>query len=375
MTEPVYEGELVRRGDTTLTPRTYATQAEIDRTVNFPETALARIRGALSEYTWKQYRYQWARYLRWCEATHRTPLPATLETIISYLESMARDNDGLGLSASMVRQALAALRRFHSYGDPPPEYPGGNQAVSDWVTGYEKERARDPEKRPKHADGARAAIVKALLDATPTDKPRGMRDRAILLLGYYLAARRQELANLTFADVRVTVDGLEVLIAYSKTDPTGEDAVWVAVPENPQHPEYCPVNNLLLWMDLCREKGYESGALFRRCDKHDNIRPASEPMSGTAFETVMNRAVSGALKAAKKRRDKAGRVLVQLLQGRLTPHSLRRGFATDARLAGWDLIDIARHGRWSPTSRVVHIYIEEVDKWLRHQTKPVLIAA
>jgi integrase len=46
-----------------------------------------------------------------------------------------------------------------------------------------------------------------------------------------------------------------------------------------------------------------------------------------------------------------------------TAHSLRAGGATAAAKAGASVSAIARHGRWSEKSPVVHGYIRAADKW------------
>jgi site-specific recombinase XerD len=59
-----------------------------------------------------------------------------------------------------------------------------------------------------------------MLDALP-DSLVGVRDRALLLLGFAGAMRRSELVGLDVADLAHTDDGLVVLVRKSKTDPTG----------------------------------------------------------------------------------------------------------------------------------------------------------
>lgn len=370
----IVHGEVVPASPCTIV-RTYRTQAETDAVINLPEVVLDNIRGRLSANSWITYKQAWARFLHWCQETGRTPLPATLATVLSYLAHLAtvvNDDGERGLSASSMRVWLAAAKRFHSYGNPPPEWTGGHLSVSDFVIGYEKARARNPDNAPKRATGARQVILRALLDATPADTVTGIRDRAVLLLGYYMAARRSELAGLTHRSWRMSQDGLEVYVGYSKTDQAGE-GVWVAVPANEAHPQYCAVRALMAWMDVCRTAGLVDGPLFRPIDRYGNIRAVTAHLSGTAFETVIRRAADAAYARAKAAGQSVLMALLDPDKVRLSPHSLRRGFATDARASMWDLLDISRHGRWSPQSKVVHIYIEEADRWLRHATKPVLL--
>jgi integrase len=376
----IVDAEIVETVPATL-PTRYETQAARDRTIKNADEVFKRIRGALAPNTVDAYYARWHHYLMWCQRPEnsRTPVPASLETLLSYLNDCARDR----LSPSTIRIALSALKRVHSWGNPPPSWEGGHQQVTDWVKKYRRECAADPERQPKRATGARKVIMKAMLDAIPADAPYALRDRAVLLLGYYMAARRSELVNLHRRDVRMTVDGLEVHIAYSKTDQIGEGKT-VAVPGNDAHPQYDPQAAVQDYLGYLDGEGVTDGPLLRHIDKHGHL---GKGLTGQAIDWIVKRAAGHAYTAAearyaaaRKRKDtteaKAQKLLMTLISPgnvRLSPHSLRRGFATDARFSAWDLLDIARHGRWSPQSGSLHIYIEEADRWLRHQTKPVLL--
>lgn len=52
-----------------------------------------------------------------------------------------------------------------------------------------------------------------------------------------------------------------------------------------------------------------------------------------------------------------------LLSGQWTGHSMRRGFATEARRNGHDLERIGRHGGWADGSRALLGYLEDADRW------------
>jgi integrase len=387
----VVEAEIVGEARTPAV-RGWQSQAERDRTVEHADEVFATLRGAMAPNTVLAYQKQWRKYLGWCSERDRTPIPASRETLLSYLgwldrEGAGEDKDGVprGVSVSTVRIAMAALKRVHRWGgDQAPEWVGGDQQITDWLIGFAKRRARDPKYQPKRAAGARQVIMRALLDALGDERPYAIRDRAILLLGYYMAARRSELANLRVADVRITPEGLEVYVAYSKTDQAG-DGNWVAVPANDAHPQYDPVTAVMAWLEQLADAGLRDGPLFRPINKHGQVVATTAHLSGTSFQVVMDRVVplahtraEAAFKAAKRARKTVAAREQQTLMGmldpdkkQLSPHSLRRGFATEARFAGWDLLDISRHGRWSAQSKVVHIYIEEADRWLRHNTMPM----
>lgn len=386
----VVEGEVVS-GE--LQPaRPWQTQAERDRVIENADAVLEHIRGRLSANTRASYKSAWRRFARWAAERGRTPYPLTLETLLSYLGYLAKWRDEKwpatrpsGVSVAVMEQFLAIARRVCLADIGPGDsqgWVGAHIDVTDFVADYRAKRNRNPETRPRRAIGARMVIMRALLDALP-DSNSGVRDRAVMLLAYYMGARRSEIANLTHDDVRYTVDGLEIYIAFSKTDQAGE-GTWVAIPSNDRHVQYDPWAALQAWLALCRGEGLTCGPLFRAVHKTGVIN-ARGGLHPRALNGLVDRARLEAYGRAKltaehprTKRDtrQTAQIMVELLEPdrvRLSPHSFRRGFATDARAAGWDLLEIARAGRWSPTSRVLHIYVEEVERWLRHQTNPMLL--
>lgn len=57
------------------------------------------------------------------------------------------------------------------------------------------------------------------------NRPKDVRDRALLLLGFATAMRRSELAALDVADVEFVVKGMLLTIRRSKTDQEAQDAL------------------------------------------------------------------------------------------------------------------------------------------------------
>ena len=74
----------------------------------------------------------------------------------------------------------------------------------------------------------------------------GVRDRALLLVGFAGALRRSELAALTVEQSEFNSDGL--LLERSKTDQEGK-GVSVAIPFGSHHPT-CPVRALEKWLQV-----------------------------------------------------------------------------------------------------------------------------
>ena len=91
------------------------------------------------------------------------------------------------------------------------------------------------------------------------DDPAGLRDRALLLVGFAGAFRRSELVGLDVAHVRPTPAGLRLLIPRAKTDAAGEGAE-IGIVRGTQA-DTCPVRALHAWL---RAAEIGDGPVFRR---------------------------------------------------------------------------------------------------------------
>jgi integrase len=160
---------------------------------------------------------------------------------------------------------------------------------------------------------AEIAVIRAMVEQLDTTL-QGIRDRAILLVGFAGAFRRSELAGLTLDDVEFTNDGVMITLRQSKTDQEGE-AYIKGIPYG-STPATCPVRALRAWLDA---GGITAGPLFRSVWKGGRrLRPT--PLNDRAIAEVVKRAAQAA------GYDPA----------RFSGHSLRAGLATTAGAAGVD---------------------------------------
>jgi len=95
-----------------------------------------------------------------------------------------------------------------------------------------------------------------MIEAQP-DTLTGLRNRAILLLGFAGALRRSELVSLDVADLDFTSDGLVVTLRRSKTDQDGQGRQ-IGVPYGRRF-KTCPVQSLQSWLEAA---GITSGPIF-----------------------------------------------------------------------------------------------------------------
>jgi integrase len=170
-----------------------------------------------------------------------------------------------------------------------------------------------------------AALTKShalqLAGACDQKSLQGLRDRAMILLGFAGAFRRSEIFALTVADLRVLPDGLRLRLPRSKTDQESIGrAVWIA---RTGDPATCAVESLRRWLVAAQ---ISQGPLFRKVSRTGAVGLAA--LSPQTLNTVLKR---GALRLWGV--DAARQV---------SGHSLRAGFCTEAAQQGVPLHVIRR---------------------------------
>ncbi|WP_151775808.1 tyrosine-type recombinase/integrase, partial [Streptomyces abyssomicinicus] len=121
-------------------------------------------------------------------------------------------------------------------------------------------------------------------------------------------------------------------------------------------PATCPVRALRAYLTALEAAGRTEGPMFVRVDRWDRIAP---PLTrgGRRIGDPAGRMTAEAAAEVVERLAVAAH-----LTGAWSGHSLRRGFATAARAAGHDPLEIARAGGWADGSRVLARYLDDVDR-------------
>ena len=175
-----------------------------------------------------------------------------------------------------------------------------------------------------------------------------MRDDALLQIGFFGALRRSEIVAIHYEHIKWEKAGIEILLPSSKTDPTHEGQ-YCAIPYG--NKALCPITALKNWLEIT---DIRNGAIFRRITLNDNIGNAAlTPLSVNYI--LKNRAHAANITDSNA----------------LSGHSLRRGFATSAALAGSPLQSIMRAGRWKQTNTVME-YIEANERFADNAANNVL---
>jgi integrase len=316
---------------------------------------------AVPENTRRAYARAWGQFTEWCEGTGRVPLPATPHTVAEYTRVMC---SVIGFAPATVGQALAAIASVHGRRG----YKGQPDAAEAHgiLRGYRR-RWSDAEGRVRQRTPVLVPDLRAMIDTCDPATLAGIRDRALLLVGYNIMGRRSELSALNVRDVDYVAEtGITVHIARSKTDQDARGTD-VAVPYGQQE-RTCAVRAVRDWTAALAERGFTSGALFRPVDRHGRV--GGDPRAaGHDQPRLTGHGINEIVRLrARLARLPVGRDGQPARADGAQPHSygahsLRAGAVTTAYAAGAPVAAIADHGRWNPKSPVVLGYIRAVDRW------------
>ncbi len=320
---------------------------------------LAAARGAADAYarrakadnTRRAYRAGVRAWCAWCD-THALPcLPARSADVVAFLAA----EHGRGMSLSTIDLRRAAIRYLHFIAGGA--VPTVEAHVSETVAGMRREAA-DKGEAPDKKLAATAAILHEIIGRIGDDLA-GLRDRALLTVGFAGAFRRAELAAIRVEHIEARDRGLRVTLPRSKGERGGK-VVTVALPYGTT--ALCPVRALRRWQTAA---GISEGALFRRIwvppTRRTGDGPLPSPVVGTAALD------GGSIARIVKRRAAAAGYDPDMVAG----HSLKRGAMTTGMDQGVHPTKLKRLGRHN-SYNVLDEYLEAGDPFEGHPLSGVL---
>jgi hypothetical protein len=187
------------------------------------------------------------------------------------------------MTVATIRRRLAAITYTHREAGcaDSPASTRNNFIVREVLNGIRRIRGT-----AQHgADPLLGDAVKRITGACP-DTLLGVRDRALVLLGFPGAFWRSELTRiLEVGDLTFTTQGLYIRLPRSKTDQ--EQAGRTVAIGLGEHEESCPVRALRAWLDAA---GIESGRVFRAVDHKGRVSPTALcPRSISSRSATQNR--------------------------------------------------------------------------------------
>lgn len=291
---------------------------------------------SLSIATKKAYQTDWNAFERFCASHDLTSMPAQPSTICLFLTDEA-DN---GFSVATITRRCTSISAVHE--NLGKLSPIKDASVSRVLRGIKRTKGAPPR-------SSKPILWTDLLSLiAQTDSLMiGVRDAAILGLGWATACRRSEIVALNIGDVEITDQGMIVLIRRSKTDQDGEGAK-IAVPRNPY--DFCPVKAVEKWLSrMSKTKLPHEKPLFPNIGCLGKGKWWWKPRG-----RLNGRMISIIVKQYCR--------LAGLSQNLYSAHSLRRGLATESASRGVPERIIKRQTRHRSLT-VLRSYIEDGTIW------------
>ena len=226
-------------------------------------------RAEKSTATRRAYGLDFYLFRRWCEGKCVAALPAQSDTVAAFLASEA----DRGVKPSTIGRRLAAIRYAHKLAGREP--PTNSEVVRVTLRGIRRMTGTAPaRKTPATADKVLAMVASARSDL------KGLRDCALLLLGFAGAFRRSELVALDVADLQFCDGGVRITIRRSKTDQEGLSTTIAIVPGCAA----CPIRAVRAWINAAK---ISDGSVFRAVTRNGKI--SNRRLSGRAVAEVVKK--------------------------------------------------------------------------------------
>ena len=294
-------------------PPDIAGSGTLDRLV---ETARGYARASASANTLKAYAKDWAHFARWCRLRGAELLPPSPQLVGLYIADLATPTaKGPALSVSSIERRLSGLT--WGYAQRGARLDRKDRHIAAVLAGIRRTHARPPAQK----EAILPEDLRAMLATLPHDL-RGLRDRALLLIGFAGGLRRSELVSLDHGKddtpdsagwVQILKDGLLITLRGK----TGWREVEIARGSTDQT---CPVHALSQWLHYAR---IDFGPIFVAVSRNGQ-KATAERLSDKHVARLIKQTVEDAgLRPELSRPDR-----LRLYSG----HSLRAGLASSAEV-------------------------------------------
>lgn len=299
---------------------------------------------SISKSTKRAYESDWRHFWGFCINMDFRELPASDDTVALYMTWQTDQK----ISISTIVRRLTSITAIHNACGY--DSPAKTDKVSRVLKGIRRTLG-EPQSKASPVTWVQVTEMISRCDETMA----GVRDSAILALGWCSAMRRSELSALNCGDLQFTENGIIITIKRSKTDQTGHGE-HVAIPRSKN---ICPVSIVEKW-------------LKRRSDKPLNpelplfIRLGAASRGAWWWESdkrITSRSISEIVKKYAS--------LIDLNPSNYSAHSLRRGFATEAGKRGIPERIIQRHTRHRSLT-ILREYIESGNIWEENALNVIL---
>jgi integrase len=275
---------------------------------------------AASDNTRSAYAKDWAHFARWCRMRGADPLPPSAELVGLYIADLAAPQGQSqakppALSVASIERRLSGLGWGYAQRGLPLDRK--NRHIASVLAGIRRKHARPPVQK----EAILAEDIRAMVATLPHDL-RGLRDRAILLIGFTGGLRRSEIVSLDrhkddTMDSGGWIDILDGGALITLRGKTGWREVEIGRGSSDQT---CPVHALEQWLHYGR---IDFGPIFTGVTR-DGKRARDTRLNDKHIARLIKTCVLN----AGLRPDLPDAERVKLYSG----HSLRAGLASSAEV-------------------------------------------
>ncbi len=260
--------------------------------------ALHFISNSKSANTLRAYKSDWKQFEKWCGGHELNALPASLQTVVFYITHLSGS-----YKVSSIKRKVTCLSEAHRMAGV--QNPVHSNIVEETLKGVSRTLGTAPSKKK----AIRLSDIRQILPLLP-ETLIGIRDKALLLVGFAGGFRRSELVALDISDAEFTESGTTIHIKKSKTDQEG--AGYYKTIGKGRSQLTCPVYALQKWIEVSE---IIEGSIFRSITK-GSVMGVS--LSTNSVSRIIKRCIS----------------LIGLNASDFAGHSLRSGFISEAKEAG-----------------------------------------
>lgn len=262
---------------------------------------------SVSENTRRAYRSDLTHFFAWGGS-----LPSSIQQVICYLEDHAKSH-----SIRTLRRRVATLNEAHRLLGVAS--PADSSEVRRVLRGIARVEGVPAKQAPPLMVEQACTIIRHLDGSVA-----GVRDKALILVGWALFLRRSELVTICREHIAMKSDRAIITLNRSKTDQEARGSK-LSLPR--MNGPACPVTALQAWLAL---SGITSGPVFRRVYKGGSVASEEHGLTAHSVNLIL-----------KRRALEAGVDEALLFSG----HSLRRGGITQAYATDCTEADIQRVSR------------------------------
>lgn len=283
------------------------------------DRARGYVEAASSINTRKAYASDWKHFSAWCRRSSLSPLPPHPQTVGLYITACASgavDRKDKANSVSTIERRLSSIS--WNYAQRGLSLDRKDRHIATVMAGIRNSHARPPVQK----EAVMASDIIAMLETLDRGTLRGMRDRAMLLIGYAGGLRRSEIVGLDLKaeqteDGRGWIEILDKGILVTLRGKTGWREVEIG---RGSSDATCPVATVETWIKFAK---LAHGPLFRRVTGQGKSvgseRLNDKEIARLVKRTAMAAGIRGDLAEIER-------------QFKFSGHSLRAGLASSAEV-------------------------------------------